>query len=78
MVTLESKWSPKARFFRGQIFSGKKGFAGVSESLQEPPRATRAGGGGVPIRILRSSRLRGLEAAGWELRGGGEAWQVGS
>jgi hypothetical protein len=35
LVTLEPKWSPTAQFLRGHIFSGKKGFAGVSENLEE-------------------------------------------
>ena len=33
-------------------------------------------GGGVPISILRSSRLRGLEAGGWELRRLGSSLEV--
>ena len=73
LVTLEPKFSPKARFLRGQILSGKKGFAGVSGNLEE---LWERGGAGVPIRILRSSRLRGLEAGGWELRRLGSSLEV--
>ena len=74
-MTLEPKWEPKARFLRGQIFSGKKGFGTVprrSRRFQE----LRERGRGVPIRILRSSRLRSLEAGGWELRRLGSSLEV--
>ena len=39
----------------------------ISRNLEDLPGALETGGA-VPIRILRSSRLRGLEAGGWELR----------